>query len=116
MNFSLPPLTVEPLVENAIRHGLKAKGGGVVTLSTTYENRTIRITIADNGVGFDPESLEYKASPKKGERSHIGLLNVRRRIQIMAKGQLIIDSKPGRGTIMTILLPEPDPRKKETEE
>lgn len=108
-SFFIPPLTVQPLIENAIRHGLKANGGGVVTLRTMYINRSVRITITDNGVGFDPTTLEERSN--SGHRSHVGLLNVRQRIEMSTGGELQIHSVPGEGTTMTIILPEPDPGK-----
>lgn len=98
-NFLLPALTVQPLVENAVRHGiLKKEEGGTVVISTrALEDRTV-ITIEDDGVGFDPEA------PLKDGKTHIGIQNVRARIEAMFGGTLEIQSEPGKGTVVTVTL------------
>ncbi len=99
-NFLLPVLTVQSLVENAIRHGLmKRKEGGIVTISTRKINDSIHLTIKDNGVGFD--QLEIK----QDGRSHVGLENVRQRLKAQCKGSMNIDSKINVGTTVTIIIP-----------
>lgn len=99
-DFMLPPLTVQPLVENAVRHGVtKKRGGGTVRLSTRRTEDAVIITIADTGIGFDPE---HYAEDKK---VHIGIRNVRERLQRMAGGSLTITSTPGVGTTATVTLP-----------
>ena len=60
-DFKIPPLTVQPLVENAVKHGIsKKKGGGTVTISTFSDDDFIYIVVEDNGLGFDPELLSEK--------------------------------------------------------
>lgn len=104
--FFLPVLTVQPLVENAVKHGVtKKRGGGVLTLSTRAEPESYVITIADTGVGFD---LEHYMDDG---RTHIGIQNVRQRLEHMVGGTLEITSVPGCGTTAVIMIP----RKKETE-
>ena len=98
--FSLPVLTVQPLVENAVKHGITQKrGGGVLTLATRAEPNCYVITIADTGVGFYPE--HYMDDGK----THIGIQNVRQRLEHMVGGTLEITSTPGVGTIATIIIP-----------
>ncbi|MBO5918408.1 MAG: histidine kinase, partial [Oscillospiraceae bacterium] len=71
-DFKLPPLTVEPLVENAVKHGVtKKRGGGIVTISTQRTNNGVRITVSDTGVGFDPDNYMEDGKP------HVGIRNVR---------------------------------------
>lgn len=96
--FRLPPLTVEPMVENAIRHGLA--NGGTVRLSTRSEADDIVIVISDNGSGFtDTGTAQEK------ERTGAGIENVRTRLATMCNGSLEIESEPG-GTEVTIRIPK----------
>ena len=102
-DFLLPPLTVQPLVENAVKHGVcQKREGGTVTLRTRREGGTVTITVEDDGVGFDP------AQPRRDGRSHVGIENVRSRLRQMADGTLDIRSAPGAGTSATITLCEND--------
>ena len=98
-NFKLPPLTVEPLVENAVKHGItKKRGGGTVTISTRREGEVIKLTVEDNGVGFDPETYMEDGKP------HVGIRNVRERLQKMMGGTLTIQSS-SEGTIVVVTIP-----------
>ncbi|MCU6736905.1 sensor histidine kinase [Diplocloster agilis] len=98
--FLLPVLTIQPLVENAIRHGItKREEGGTITLSTREDENHWTIQIKDDGIGFDPEE------EKKDGRIHVGIQNVRRRIADMCGGSLQVESTPGVGTTVTIVLP-----------
>lgn len=99
-DFLLPPLSVQPIVENAVKHGLgKKEGGGFIHIATDRLGDQIRIRVTDNGVGFNPEK------PLEDDRLHIGLDNVRTRIRQMVGGSMMINSEPGRGTQVTILIP-----------
>ena len=102
MEFLIPTLTLQPLVENAVFHGVRAKesGRGVVTVATRELADRIEISVSDDGPGFDPEE-----KPRDG-RSHIGLENVRERLKRLSGGELRIDSAPGRGSTVTIVLPK----------
>lgn len=94
-NFYLPPLTIQPIVENAIKHGLREKEGkGVLKISSYIEDNFYCVCIEDNGVGFDPENGFSETS--------IGLENIRKRIKNVVKGRLDIQSKTGVGTKTTI--------------
>ena len=101
--FSLPPLTLEPIVENAVRHGVRGNsdGRGDVIIATRECPGHYEITVTDTGPGFDPEKL-----PKDPGRSHIGLRNVRERLSRMCGGTLNIASEPGKGTCVTITIPK----------
>lgn len=97
-DFKIPPLTIQPLVENAIKHGLLASGKkGTVTLSSWAKEDDIQITIEDDGSGFTPEKLE--------KENAVGIRNVRYRIENMVGGTLEIISVPGEGTRAKIRLP-----------
>ncbi len=98
-NFKVPPLTVEPLVENAVKHGVtKKRGGGTVTISTRRTEEEIQITISDTGVGFDPETYMEDGKP------HIGIRNVRDRLWNMVGGSLSITSSES-GTVAVVTIP-----------
>ena len=98
--FLLPALTVQPLVENAIKHGLMGREeGGTVTV-TAYETAThYCVQVADDGVGFDT------AAPLE-QRKHVGIRNVRERLRVMCGGSLTVESQPGTGTTALIQIPK----------
>lgn len=101
-DFSLPALSVQPLVENAVKHGVGRKpGGGTVSLSTWEDDTHIYIQVDDNGAGFSPDGPACEEN-----RPHIGIENVRRRVSAMSGGCLRILSAPGRGTSAKIVLPK----------
>ena len=100
-NFFLPPLTIQPIVENAVKHGLFDKdGGGTVTLHTRRENDNIIIEVTDDGVGFDPDA-PYE---QDAHHAHIGLINVKSRLEKMLKGEMIINSVINEGTTIKIVI------------
>lgn len=99
-DFRLPALTVQPIVENAIKHGLmKLQKGGTIRV-TSYETDTdYCICVEDNGVGFDTNKL-------LDDKKHIGIRNIRDRLKMMVDGTLEIESTPGVGTKVTITIPK----------
>lgn len=100
--FLLPALTIQPLVENAIKHGLmKLESGGTVTICTFETDRHYCVSVVDDGVGFDPSVL-------RDETKHIGIRNIRGRLEAMCNGTLMIDSAPGKGTTALIRIPKED--------
>lgn len=100
-NFLLPALTIQPLVENAVKHGISRKAEqGCITLSTGEDENDYIITIRDNGAGFDPNAIHKDGS------THVGIENVRKRIEVMCKGTLEITSKRNEGTTAIIRLPK----------
>lgn len=97
-DFSVPVFTVEPLVENAVRHGIAKKPeGGTVWLSTSEEDGRVRIEVRDNGVGFEP-------LPEDDGR-HLGLRSVRLRLGDIPGASFDIQSEKGVGTTATVVLP-----------
>lgn len=107
-SFSLPALTIQPLVENAIRHGVRIRETGIVKISTLKKDGCHEIVISDNGKGFDAKQLDDTS----GGESHIGIRNVRERLEKICKGTLQIESTVNEGTTITIHIPY----KSETEE
>lgn len=99
-DFLMPPLVLQPIIENAVKHGLAPKPeGGTIKLSTRRDGETVTITISDDGVGFDTSAEQ---SPES-----VGLKNVKFRLEHMMNGTLSVESKPGKGTTVTIVLPPP---------
>ena len=99
--FFIPPLTVQPLVENAVNHGISdLPNGGCVTIATEEKSDHYEIRVSDNGVGFDPRTALADG------RSHVGITNVRSRLNIMCHGTLDIKSAPGDGTVAIIQIPK----------
>lgn len=99
--FLVPALSVQPLVENAVKHGIcKKENGGTLVLSTREYGDYFEVTIADDGVGFDPGK-----KPDDG-KLHVGIQNVRQRLYAMCEGTLTIESRPGEGTIVTMRVPK----------
>ena len=97
-NFELPPLTVQPLVENAIKHGLvEHDQAGSVCLFTRKEEDAIIIEVVDDGYGFEVEELEKDES--------IGIRNVRYRLEHLAGATLKIESTLGEGSKAIITIP-----------
>ncbi|MBR3149998.1 MAG: histidine kinase [Eubacterium sp.] len=98
--FYLPALTIQPLVENAIRHGVRNREHGVVRVETKESGDNYVITVSDNGIGFDTKM------PLSTNGTHIGISNVRERIEEICRGTLTINSRPGEGCVVTIIIPE----------
>lgn len=109
-DFTIPALTMQPLVENAIHHGISGKAeGGTVTISTVRGDHQIQIEIVDDGVGFDVAAYELEIKrQKKGTlpMSHVGIENIRTRIELQFQGVVTIQSEPGQGTKVKIIIPE----------
>ena len=99
-DFVLPALSVQPLVENAIKHGLmRLESGGTVVIRS-YETPThFCVEVKDDGVGFDM-NLPIE------EKKHVGLRNIRGRLKAMVNGELTVQSQPGNGTKAVILIPK----------
>lgn len=99
--FPVPALSVQPMVENAIKHGIcKTKEGGTVRISSFDTKEYYTVTISDNGAGFDVSQISCD------NREHLGIENTRYRIREMVGGSLDIVSTPGKGTTVTIVIPK----------
>ncbi|MEK3733405.1 sensor histidine kinase [Paenibacillus sp. FSL M8-0334] len=108
--FRIPPLIIQPLVENAVIHGMDNKQEATtVRVTVTAENEAILISVADDGAGIDPNRLEMIRGflEESEEQERIGLRNVHVRLQLTygpASG-LHIESEPGQGTIIQFSIP-----------
>ena len=99
-DFLIPPLTLQPIVENAVRHGIvKREEGGTLTVATALTSDAYTVTVTDDGVGFDP------SGPLQDGKKHIGIQNVRKRLQAQCSASLTIRSVRGCGTTAMITLP-----------
>ena len=99
-SFLLPVLSIQPLVENAVKHGIaKKRGGGVVTIACQQTEKAYRITISDTGIGFDAGRY------MDDDKVHVGLMNVRQRLYSRMNATVDIDSTPGNGTTVTVTIP-----------
>lgn len=113
LGFALPPLLLQPLVENAIRHGIgKRTEGGTVEIKVHEADGHCRIVIADNGVGMTQEqvasalSMEYPVSAGLPERrTGVGLRNINTRLKHAYATELHIESEVDAGTTVTVLIP-----------
>jgi sensor histidine kinase YesM len=96
-SYPLPSLLLQPLVENAIRHGLEPKvEGGEVTMRARREGGKVVVEIADSGVGFAPTT-----------RGGVGLTNLRERLRLLFgdSASLEISDAPGAGSRVSVSLP-----------
>jgi len=114
IRFALPPLTVQPLVENALRHGiLKRPQGGTVSISVCRTDEGVRVTVGDDGAGFPQGRAEQVLA---GEyRGGIGLTNIHRRLTAYYGAGLRIASEPGRGSAVSFLIPTEGARMDESD-
>lgn len=108
-DFVLPQLSIQPLVENAVKHGVgMKKKGGTVTIATNETDEYYEVIISDDGVGFDTEQK------KDDGRSHVGMENTRKRLKDMCGADVIITSVVGEGTVATVMLPKEEQNNENT--
>ena len=99
--FEIPALIIQPLIENSIKHGLSKKSGsGTITIKTVESETSYTILVVDDGVGFDTNNYN------KDGKIHIGLDNIKKRIESLCGGEFIIESNVGKGTQITIVIPK----------
>ncbi len=97
-NFRLPPLTLQPIVENAVKHGLDPELEPLrITVQTRETEGGFRILVADNGPGY---------APAADDEPHIALNNIRERLKLMCGGTLDIRPGEGAGTVVTVTVPD----------
>lgn len=97
--FSIPPLMLQPLVENAVKHGLFYKEeGGTVTIRSVRKGNEILLSVLDDGIGFEAAAREDDFH----QRQHNGLENVRFRVEKMLGGKLLVDSNRQQGAEVTV--------------
>ena len=100
-DFKIPPLSLQPIVENAVKHGVGMKeDGGTVIVTTRETENGVEIVVSDNGVGFDCSKI-----PTDGNQ-HFGIRLVQIRLEKLVGGTMSIESSPGMGTTVTIFIPK----------
>lgn len=103
----IPRLSIQPLVENAVIHGLgPQEEGGLVRVTARADGETMDITVEDDGCGFDPEALPHHPEPS-AEHNHIALSNLKKRIELIYGGDytLRLQAELGKGCRVTLHLP-----------
>ena len=96
-DFYVPPLSLQPLVENAVKHGiLKKVEGGTLLFKTEEVEDAYIVSIRDDGVGFNPKELHIDTN------KHFGISNIKHRLKTMCHSELLIKSEPGKGTLATV--------------
>ena len=104
----VPRLTIQPLVENAVVHGLEPRRGlGSVMVRLWEEDSSVCVRVEDDGVGFDPAEGDLEKAQEAGRHNHIALPNILRRLNLLYGDQasLTIRSHPGSGTQIMLALP-----------
>ncbi len=105
VDCTLPLLTIQPLVENAIRHGIMCRmEGGEIHITTSLEPDHVRIEVRDNGVGIEPDRVVKFFELKQDQRG-VGMANIHRRLMTHYGEGLHIDSIPGQGTVIYFFVP-----------
>ena len=96
--FRVPPLTLQPLVENAVKHGMDPDGKPLhILVKTRQTDDGSEITVENDGPDFVPAD---------DDEPHIALNNIRQRIEMMCKGTLTITPRSGGGTVVTVFIPQ----------
>jgi signal transduction histidine kinase len=100
LGATVPEFLLQPLVENALRHGIASRAdGGVVEISARRDNDTLILTVADNGSGAEPAH--------QANGNGLGLANIRERLTTLygPKAIVTLEQKAGAGTIATVMIP-----------
>ena len=96
-SFRVPPLTIQPIVENAVKHGLRSSSDPIhISVVTRKTDTSAEIVVEDDGPGFDPVD---------DNEPHVALNNIRQRIEMMCGGKLEIKGREGGGTSVTVRIP-----------
>ncbi|MNX36675.1 Sensory/regulatory protein RpfC [compost metagenome] len=104
LHVMIPPLSIQPLVENAVRHGImQREAGGLIQLEMKVTKEQVRVTVIDNGVGMTPEKLSSLLSGKAA-RGGVGLMNIHQRLRALNRSGLSVESEPGQGTTVSFEL------------
>ena len=95
-NFRLPPLTLQPIVENSIKHGMDPEYAPLrISIKTRETDSGSEIIVEDNGPGFDFTVVD-------DSKPHIALKNIMQRLEIMCGGKMTIQPRAGGGTTVTV--------------
>mgnify|MGYP001167328616 FL=1 len=113
ISIRVPPLSIQPLVENAVKHGLMSRSrGGTVSIVIRRQEGRVDILVKDDGVGMRKEQIEqlFAAPPHSNTGTRlsngVGLRNIERRLRQLFRSGLHIESEPDQGTIVRFSIPE----------
>ena len=96
--FRLPPLTLQPIVENAVKHGMDPEYAPLcISIQTCKTDSGSVIIVEDNGPGFAPADDDYEP--------HIALVNIKHRLEMMCGGKMTIRPREGGGTVVSVIIP-----------
>ena len=96
--FRVPPLTLQPIVENAVKHGMTSSNDPIhISVVTEQTDDAHEIIVEDDGPGFDPVD---------DNEPHIALNNIRQRLEMICKGKLTITSREDGGTSVKVTIPK----------
>ncbi len=96
--FRLPPLTLQPLVENAVKHSISPELGPLyLSISTREHEDSVEVVVEDTGPGF---------SQSEDDEPHIALANIRERLKTMCDGRLVLEQRKEGGTIARLVIPK----------
>lgn len=103
-DFLIPPLTLQILVENAVRQGVSKRiEGGTVVIKTEEKIGEVVISVGDDGRGFDPALLEENV--EYANSAHMGFLDIKKRVRLFCNGEVEVMSTPNVGTLVKIHIP-----------
>lgn len=120
-DYVIPRLVLQPLVENAINHGIEPVGEGEIAIQVVEKGEDLHILIKDTGEGIEPQRLEYlqselqhtqkvyiESETENKTRTHIGIINVQKRIKLLYGEEygIVINSERGKGTEIIMKLPK----------
>lgn len=112
LNVMIPALSIQPLVENAIEHGImKRRSGGEITIRVIPHKTYVEIIVEDDGVGIEDHVLQQILDKKPASQSGVGLLNINLRLQRLYGKGLYIKSTPSVGTTVTFTVPHSNDEK-----
>lgn len=107
INIEIPPLSIQTLVENGIKHGiLKRPSGGIIKIQIKKQVESVEIKISDNGVGMSYDTQKALLTSQEKQSSGIGILNTDKRLRQLFGSGLQIDSKPNSGTVVSFNIPK----------
>lgn len=107
-DFMIPAMTLQPVIENSIKHGIcsRRKSKGLITIMSEEREHDYVVIVEDDGVGFDTKAIPSPEKERKDLRHGIGLQNTKKRLELMCGGTLAIKSDPGKGTVCRITIPK----------
>ena len=98
-NFRLPPLTLQPLVENAVKYGMDPEAGPLhISIRTRETDKGSEFIVEDDGPGFAPDNTD-------ANEPHIALANIQQRLSMICDGEMTINPRKGGGTVVSVKIP-----------